>query len=178
MSSSKSEEIEREKGNINKIFDRIDGILKKMLMLTLFVEFSFFIGAVYTQATSRLLEQVFPALLNNNVIWPMQFVFIGFVMYLMLEHNVQQYYIFLRWMDELKLFCCCWCFRSLLDGLKDQQIMLHILERNDKGNHVVDPESPREMSEMTVQTKTIHTVPKSPTVRYEDPSVSIESVHL
>ena len=66
------------------IFHRIDGILKKILMLTMFVEVSFIIHMIYASLIRPLLEDIFPALLNNNLVFPFQLILVAYIVYLML----------------------------------------------------------------------------------------------
>jgi len=168
------EQIEQSNENMHTVFQRIDDILNKMLMLTLFVEASFVIGALYSVLTGRLLEEVSPALINNNLVLTFQLIVVAYMLFLMMEHNQNEYYAFLKALRMVN-FCCCCCFRSLAEHLDEQHIVLEIDVKTCTTSRT-GPATPQpEKSAMTEDTVTKVEVEKSPTVHYRDPSLSDQS---
>ena len=117
------------------VYKRILSILYKIVILTVFYDISMSITALCILVTRYLpwLEFI------TTSIATAQTVTFSLSMYLMLDHNVKQYTIFLRFIHRCKLYLCCCCYgymvvEQLNDLDQDIKTLANVVNGDQKGN--------------------------------------------
>eukprot|EP01084_Bolivina_argentea_P020934 38883_1 len=110
--------------NHRKIANRINFTLFRMTILTLLYEFPIMIG-VPSQALFSF-DYTFCANLFS--------VSISYASFLMQEHNIAEYECFLHKLVRYKIYICCICCKSLIEGSIEYQSSEHISDMNKENN--------------------------------------------
>ena len=182
------EQLKKQENDMDKIFKRIDLILKKIMLLTMFVEIGYVISAITTMISTLIRDEHAWILIIEQILGQMQLVNIGWSLYLMMEHNSKSYFRVLWLLDSCNI-CCC--FSGLIEQMKEQQIAVDIVgsdggningDREEKSQLqvVYDSDIGRNNVERTVDTKTRdeHQVMQGPTMEYNDDESVTMSVRL
>ena len=103
-----------DKDNLSIVFTRIMSILFKITILTLFYQFMAYISLVIAMLYYEL--NIIPAIsvILANFMANMLIFTITFSMYLMMDHNEEKYYAFLKWIKYTRIYLMCCCCRFIV----------------------------------------------------------------
>ena len=103
-----------------KISNRIKFILNKIFALTLTAEFSMTLFTLITAITQYFNSPIY-LIIIQKISSSIASIFISTSMYLMIEHNKNEYFAFIKYMDKIKI-CCC--FKGFIQNAIDHDGMI------------------------------------------------------